>query len=109
MSDLINRYPGIKQEGYSFGFNPVASSVVTPIMIANSQALYNASRDARPISLFEVKRNAAILRQSNANKAIANLVFIIQNLNKNIIEGRNNLNIETNRLQYMKDVAFNCS
>lgn len=48
-------------------------------------------------------------RQNNANKAIANLIFIIQNLNANLNEAKTNLNLETNRFQYMKESAFNCS
>lgn len=71
----------------------MASSIVTPIIIANSQALYNSSRDARQITPYEIKRNAAILRQTNADKAIANLIFIITNLNKNIGDAKNSMNI----------------
>ena len=53
-------------------------------MIANAQATYDPNRDARKITEYEVQRNAAFLRQENAQKSIANIVTIIQRLDNQI-------------------------
>lgn len=89
MNDIINQYPGLT--GSSFGINYNSSSSITPTIIANSQAQYNPARDSRQITPEEIKKNAAILRQSNANKGVANLVAIIQRLTANVNAGKANV------------------
>ena len=91
LTDLINRYPGIKQNGFSTETNFVASSIITPQIISSAQATYNPARDAKPISLIDLKRNAASLRQNNAVKAVGNLLFIIQKLNNALELAKTNL------------------
>lgn len=55
LTDLINRYPGIKQSSLNgspyLTNNLVASSIITPIIISTAQAAYNPARDSHPISL----------------------------------------------------------
>lgn len=53
-------------------------------MISRAQAEYNVERDARKITVDEVKRNAIFNRQITANKAVANLLAIIQQLTANV-------------------------
>ena len=57
---------------------------IIPTVIKNTRADYVPERDSRKISVDEVKRNAAFNRQINANKAVANLLAIIQQLTANV-------------------------
>ena len=91
LTDLINRYPGLKQDGSAFSINYSANSIITPQLIANAQATYNPARDSKPITQFDIKKNAAINRQLNAAKAIANILTIIDRLSTSINLERNNL------------------
>lgn len=54
------------------------------LLISRSQAEYDAERDGRKITIDEVKRNAIFNRQISANKAVANLLAIIQQLTANV-------------------------
>lgn len=57
---------------------------ITPTLIQTTQATYSVERDAREITIDEVARNAAFNRQLTANKAVANLLAIIQQLTANV-------------------------
>ena len=72
------RYPATSPSG-----EPETSNIV-PAVIRNIKAEYNAERDGREITIDEVKRNAAFNRQIAANKAVANLLAIIQQLTANV-------------------------
>ena len=63
---------------------PPSTPNIVPAVIQNSQATYVESRDSRTITVEEVKQNAAFQRQLNANKAVANLIAIIQQLTANV-------------------------
>lgn len=91
LTDLINRYPGLRQNASAFNINYNSNSIITPQLIANAQATYNPARDSRPITEFDIKKNAAINRQLNAAKAIANLLTIIDRLNMSINTEQSNL------------------
>lgn len=84
LTDLINRYPGLKQGPSSFNIDYNANSIITPQLILNAQATYNPARDSKQITQFDLKKNAAINRQLNAAKAIANLLTIIDRLTQSI-------------------------
>lgn len=62
-----------------------------PTIIANAQAQYNAARDANQITVDDIKRRAIFNRQINANKAVANLVTIVQRLTANVNAATNDL------------------
>lgn len=66
---------------------------IVPAVINTAQAPYNPARDSRPITIDEVKRNAAFNRQLNANKGVANLIAIIQQLTANVNAGTNDVKI----------------
>lgn len=70
--------------------NPSSPNVV-PGIIRTIQAPKNPARDQTPPTVEEVKRNAVFNRQLNANKAVANLVSIIQQLTANINAARNDI------------------
>lgn len=57
---------------------------VIPTVIQKAQATYSVERDGREVTADEVARNAAFHRQLNANKAVANLLAIIQQLTANV-------------------------
>lgn len=80
--------PGLSGNGrYPTGPVPTgraATPNIIPSVISTAQAAYVPARDAKPVTVDEVKRNAAFNRQLNANKAVANLIAIIQQLTANI-------------------------
>lgn len=93
ISSLYNSYPGLPLNTNTLGTpsniysSPAglpSSPNPAPIIIANAQAAYNPTRDANTITIDEVKRTAIFNRQINANKAIANLVSIVQRLTANV-------------------------
>lgn len=96
VSALFNDYPGLPSGSSTVPANgnpyPVppapkgnpSTPNIVPQVIANSQAPYNPQRDRNPITPDDVKRNAAFNRQLNANKAVSNLVAIIQRLTANV-------------------------
>ena len=57
---------------------------IVPHVISSAQAQYSQERDGRKITVDEVKRNAIFNRQITANKAVANLLAIIQQLTANV-------------------------
>jgi chromosome segregation ATPase len=57
---------------------------VIPTVIQKAQATYSVEKDGREVTVDEVARNAAFHRQLNANKAVANLLAIIQQLTANV-------------------------
>lgn len=64
---------------------------IVPSLISSAQAPFNPNRDTRPITVDEVKRNAAFNRQLNANKGVANLISIIQQLTANVNAAKNDI------------------
>lgn len=72
---------------------------IVPAVIASAQAPFNPLRDSRPITIDEVKRNAAFNRQLNANKGVANLIAIIQQLTANVNAGNNDVKILQNQFK----------
>lgn len=78
----------------------------TPNVIRTIQASYSTERDAQPVTVDDVKRNAVFNRQLNANKAVANLIAIIQQLTANVNAAR--IDIQTLE-QVLKDaeLAYN--
>lgn len=70
--------------------NPSNPNIV-PGIIRTIQAPKNPQRDQTPPSVEDVKRNAVFNRQLNANKAVANLVSIIQQLTANVNAARNDI------------------
>ena len=90
---MINQYPGStgssspnSNTGFSINYN--SNSTIVPIIIANAQAKYDPARDARPITQQQITTDAAYIRQSNADKAVANLLSIIRDLNIEISKGK---------------------
>lgn len=71
---------------------PAGPNIISSI-ISNAQAPYNPARDAKQITVDEVKRNAAFNRQLNANKAVANLISIIQQLTANVNAAKNDISV----------------
>lgn len=63
----------------------------TPNIIRNIQATYSVPRDSQPISVNDIQRNSVFNRQLNANKAVANLISIIQQLTANVNAARNDI------------------
>ena len=57
------------------------------------KAEYNAERDGNVITIDQVKRNAAFNRQIAANKAVANLLAIIQQLTANVNAAKADLSV----------------
>lgn len=64
---------------------------MVPNIIRTIQAPYDPQRDSTPLTVDTVKRNAVFNRQINANKAVANLVAIIQQLTANVNAARNDI------------------
>ena len=51
LTNLISRFPGInKNDNIRFNNTYVASSIITPQIIATSQSSWTTQRDGRPIS-----------------------------------------------------------
>lgn len=111
VSSLYTSYPGLPsgsnlapQNGASYPVpaspsgNPSTPNIV-PSVITSAQATYNLTRDQRTITPDEVKRNAAFNRQLNANKAVANLISIIQQLTANVNAAKNDIGILENQLK----------
>lgn len=67
-------------------------------MIGSAQAPFNPARDTRPTTVDDIKRNAAFNRQLNANKAVANLISIIQQLTANVNAAKNDITLLENQL-----------
>lgn len=100
ISSLYNSYPGLPSNtnAISFPANLVSSPAGAPsipnpgpTIIANAQATYNVARDANKITVDDVKRTAIFNRQINANKAVANLITIIQRLTANVNAARSDI------------------
>lgn len=100
LSSLYNSYPGLPSNTnqISMPANLVSSpagapSIPNPVptIIANAQATYNVARDANKITVDDVKRTAIFNRQINANKAVANLITIIQRLTANVNAARSDI------------------
>ena len=66
-----------------------------PGIIANAQAPFNRARDTRQITVSDVKRTAIFNRQINANKAVANLIAIVQRLTANVNAATNDVTVLT--------------
>ncbi len=60
------------------------------------------SRDAKTPTVDDIKRNAAFNRQLNANKAVGNLISIVQQLTANVNAAKNDLNIFQDQLTALK-------
>lgn len=95
VSTLYESYPGLPEGSIvapANGRYPVPASPsgppqdpnIVPTVIQNSQATYVESRDSKTVTVETVKQNAAFQRQLNANKAVANLIAIIQQLTANV-------------------------
>jgi len=121
LSNLYNNYPGLPsgsnitpQNGASYPVpaspsgNPSTPNIV-PSVISNAQAPYNATRDQRTITPDEVKRNAAFNRQLNANKAVANLISIIQQLTANVNAAKNDIGVLENQLKDANNANNECN
>lgn len=80
-----------------------------PSVIANANAPYNPERDQRTITPDEVKRNAAFNRQLNANKAVANLIAIIQQLTANVNAAKNDIGILEQQLRDAENANNQCN
>lgn len=91
INDLVGKYPGINssqqpvQSSVTNGFNinSGSGSSFASMFIADSQATYNPARDSYKPTAFDIKKDAVLRRQSNANKAVANLISIMQGLTAN--------------------------
>jgi uncharacterized phage infection (PIP) family protein YhgE len=77
--------------------------------ISNAQAPYVPSRDAKAITVDDIKRNAAFNRQLNANKAVGNLISIIQQLTANVNAAKNDLNTFQDQLTASQNVNNDCN
>jgi predicted nucleic acid-binding Zn-ribbon protein len=67
------------------------------------------SRDAKAITVDDIKRNAAFNRQLNANKAVGNLISIIQQLTANVNAAKNDLNTFQDQLTASQNVNNDCN
>ena len=90
---MINQYPGSVLSSTlggntGFNINYSSNSTIIPLVIANAQVKYDPARDGRPITQEQILNDAAYLRQSNAEKAVANLLAVIRNLNIEISKGK---------------------
>ncbi len=88
--------------------NPSTPNIV-PNVIASAQAPYNPARDAKPVTVDDVKRNAAFNRQLNANKAVANLISIIQQLTANVNAAKNDIGVLQNQLSSAEAANNDCN
>lgn len=88
--------------------NPSTPNIV-PSVIANAQAPYVPSRDAKTPTIDDVKRNAAFNRQLNANKAVANLISIIQQLTANVNAAKNDLTTFQDQLTASQNANNDCN
>jgi hypothetical protein len=88
--------------------NPSTPNIV-PNVISNAQATYVTSRDAKAPTIDDIKRNAAFNRQLNANKAVANLISIIQQLTANVNAARNDLNNFQDQLAAAQNANNDCN
>lgn len=111
VSNLYSNEPGlpagtnvIPNAGSNFPSTPTPSGNpstpnVVPNIISRIQAPYNPERDSTPLTVDQVKRNAIFNRQITANKAIANLVAIIQQLTANVNAATNDIPLLEQDLQ----------
>lgn len=88
--------------------NPSTPNIV-PSVIASAQAPYNPARDAKPVTVDDVKRNAAFNRQLNANKAVANLISIIQQLTANVNAAKNDIGVLQSQLTAAEGANIDCN
>lgn len=72
---------------------PPSTPNPTPNVIRTIQATYVTERDTNTITVNDVKRTAIFNRQLNANKAVANLVAIIQQLTANVNAAQNDIGL----------------
>ena len=77
-------------------------------MIANSQAEYDPKRDSRNISAYEVRKKAALQRQLNANKAISNLLEVIEKLTENVRNAFSSIKIYEKKVEEAKKGVKSC-
>ena len=56
------------------------------------------NRDTKQVRVDDIKQNAIFNRQTNANKAVANLIFIIGRLTTNVNAATNDITILTQLL-----------
>lgn len=121
VANLYNNYPGlptgsstIPSSGGRYPTpaaptgNPSTPNIV-PQVIANAQAPYNPQRDAKQITPDDVKRNAAFNRQLNANKAVNNLITIIQRLTANVNAAKNDIPTFEEQLRNAQAANNNCN
>ncbi len=117
---LYENYPGLKANESvtpASGVYPTSPPVtgppltptITPSIIANAQVAYNSARDAKPITIDDVKRNAAFNRQLNANKAVANLIAIIQQLTANVNAAKNDVGIVQKSISNLQITNDECN
>lgn len=88
--------------------NPSTPNIV-PSVINSAQAPYNPARDAKQPTLDDVKRNAAFNRQLNANKAVANLISIIQQLTANVNAAKNDATVLQDQLKTADNANNDCN
>lgn len=82
---------------------------IVPSLISSAQAPYNPARDTRPVTVDEVKRNAAFNRQLNANKGVANLISIIQQLTANVNAAKNDIGTLENLFKTAESTYNDCN
>ena len=58
------------------------------------------NRDTRQVTVDDIKRTAIFNRQANANKAVANLIAIVQRLTANVNAATNDMTVLT---QFLAD------
>jgi chromosome segregation ATPase len=88
--------------------NPSTPNIV-PQVISSAQAPYNPARDAKTPTIDDIKRNAAFNRQLNANKAVANLISIIQQLTANVNAAKNDATLLQNQLNAADSSNNDCN
>lgn len=119
-SDLYSSYPGLPSGANlippsgNFPTGPSPSGLPStpnpvPNVIRNIQATYSVPRDSNPISPNDVKRNSIFNRQLNANKAVANLISIIQQLTANVNAARNDIGLLEDALNTAELNYNNCN
>lgn len=98
----VSRVPYVSPVGQPSIPNPA------PAIIATAQAPYVPSRDTNTITVDDVKRTAIFNRQITANKAVANLVSIVQRLTANVNAATNDLTVLTNLLSQAESANQAC-